>query len=103
MASLTDSVRSLQGRDVLTSYEVPQQAFEMQAVTEEEIPLMPLIIKVHFISTVTGEGIPNLRKTLYKVLRVSLIHETLSFDPTIYPVCSLCLALSLTWLPAHLI
>lgn len=69
MASLTDSVRSLQGRDVLTSYEAPpQQAFEMQEVIGEEIPLMPLIIKVHFISTTTGEGIPNLRKTLYKVI-----------------------------------
>jgi len=31
-----------------------------------DIPLMPLVLKVHFLSCLSGEGISHLRKTLYK-------------------------------------
>ena len=32
-----------------------------------DISLMPLVLKVHFLNCISGEGINNLRKTLYKV------------------------------------
>ena len=49
------------------SYEAPPEAFEMQEVTNEDIPLMPLVIKTLFISNATGENLSNVRKLLYKV------------------------------------
>ena len=65
----TTSVRSLQGEDMMASYEadVPPEAVEMQEVKGPDIPLMPLVLRIHFISCSTGEGIPNIKKTLYKV------------------------------------
>ena len=43
-----------------------QEAFDMQGLCEEEVPLTPAILKVHFVSSVSGEGITSLRKQLYK-------------------------------------
>lgn len=65
----TTSVRSLQGEEMLTSYEadVPQEAFDIQEMKGPDIPLMPLVLGIHFVSNTSGEGIQNLKKTLYKV------------------------------------
>lgn len=66
---MVESVQSMQGCDMsTTSYEPPPEAFEMQDVASEDIPLMPLVIKTLFICTSTGENISNVRKLLYKVM-----------------------------------
>ena len=39
----------------------------MQDVKGPDIPLMPIVLKVHFINSSSKEGIANLRKSLYKV------------------------------------
>lgn len=67
MASFSQSARNLQGEEVLTSYQAPQEAFDMEKLAGEDIPLMPLVIKVHFVNNFTGEGVANVRKSLYKV------------------------------------
>ena len=65
---MMDSVRSLQGGDMfLSSHELPPEAFEMQEVTSEDIPIMPLVVKTLFVSSLTGENVSNVRKLLYKV------------------------------------
>ena len=65
---MVESVQSVQGCDTSTSsYEAPPEAFEMQEVAGEDIPLMPLVIKTLFISCSTGENLSNVRKLLYKV------------------------------------
>ena len=67
MASFSQSARNLQGEEVLSSYKAPQEAFDMEKLAGEDIPLMPLVIKVHFVNNLTGDGVGNVRKTLYKV------------------------------------
>lgn len=75
MSSIVESVRSLQGGDPLpSSYEPPPEAFEIQEVSSEDIPIMPLVVKTLFISNASGENISNIRKLLYKVRKsVSLL------------------------------
>lgn len=65
----TTSVRSLHGEEMLASYELDtfQGSGEVVEVKGPDIPLMPLVLRIHFVSCASGEGIPNLRKTLYKV------------------------------------
>ena len=65
----TASVRSLQGEEMLTSYEIDptHDTTDCGEVKGPDIPLMPRVLRIHFISCTTGEGIPNLRKVLYKV------------------------------------
>ena len=75
MSSMSQSVRSLQGEDMLSSYEPPQEVFDMQELCGEVIPLMPLVIKAHFVSSTTGENIPSLRKTLYRVASGAYHHH----------------------------
>ena len=55
---------------MLSSYEANtiQGSVEVMEVKGPDIPLMPLVLRIHFVSCATGEGIPNFRKTLYKVL-----------------------------------
>ncbi len=65
--SLSASVRSLPGDKGFASSTVPQEAFDMEQFAGYDIPLMPLVIKTHFISNLTGEGVASIRKTLYKV------------------------------------
>ena len=69
LSSIVESVRSVQGGDGLeaAAQEVPPEAFEVQEVTNEDIPLMPLVIKTLFVSNVTGENVSSLRKLIYKV------------------------------------
>lgn len=65
---MTESMRSLQGGDLfVASHELPPEAFEMQEVTNEDIPIMPLVVKTLFVSNFTGENISNVRRLLYKV------------------------------------
>lgn len=65
----TASVRSLQGEEMLTSYEADSalDSVDSGEVKGPDIPLMPQVLRIHFVSCTTGEGIPNLRKVLYKV------------------------------------
>ena len=73
MSSMMDSVRSLQGGDIfVASHELPPEAFEMQDVTSEDIPIMPLVIKTLFVSNLTGENISNVRRLLYKVRKLTI-------------------------------
>ena len=61
-------MRSLQGGDTLpSSYEPPPEAFEIQELTKEDIPIMPLVVKTLFVSNTTGENLSNVRKLIYKV------------------------------------
>ena len=75
MSSMMDSVRSLQGGDMFAaSHELPPpEAFEMQDVTNEDIPIMPLVVKTLFVSNATGENVSNVRRLLYKVLVIHLV------------------------------
>ncbi len=68
----TSSFRSLQGEDMLASYEacydsLQQEPPEEFQVSGPDVPLMPLLLRIHFISNSNGEGIPNLKKLLYRV------------------------------------
>lgn len=66
----TTSVRSLQGEEMLASYEAEtsQECVDTPPeVRGPDIPLMPLVLRIHYINSVTGEGIPNLKKSLYRV------------------------------------
>ena len=68
MSTMTESMRSLQGGDMfVASHELPHEAFDMQEVTSEDIPIMPLVVKTLFVSNSTGENISNVRRLLYKV------------------------------------
>lgn len=68
MVSMSQSVKSLQGDEIFSSYDPPpQEVLDMQQMCEDIVPLMPFVIKVHFVNRLTGEGISNLRKTLYRV------------------------------------
>ena len=74
----TTSVRSLQGDEMLASYDAGDPMLDTIDSGEPkgpDIPLMPLVLRVHFVSCSTGEGIPSLRKTIYKV---SVCEECLS-------------------------
>ena len=77
MSSMMDSVRSLQGGDMFASYEPPPEAFEMQEVAHEDIPLMPLVIKTLFVSNATGDNLNNVKKLLYKVSGDHTVHADL--------------------------
>ena len=79
MSSMSQTVRTLHGEEVLSSYEPPPEAFKVQDVCSDTIPLMPLVIKAHFVSNMTGDGLPKLRKTLYKAATGSLSQEILNF------------------------
>ena len=65
----TTSIRSLQGEEMLISYDVnpSKDTQELPEVKYPDIPLMPLVLGIHFLSSITGEGIPNFKKTLYRV------------------------------------
>lgn len=54
---------------MLSSYEADssQDSIDPGEVKGPDIPLMPQVLRIHFVSCATGEGIPNLRKVLYKV------------------------------------
>lgn len=70
---MIDSVRSLQGGDMfVASHELPPEAFEMQDVASEDIPIMPLVVKTLFVSNLTGENISNVRRLLYKVRKLTI-------------------------------
>ncbi len=73
LASMTETIKNLQGDEMLSSYE-PRSAFRMQELCGEVIPLMPFVLKVVFVSNVTGDGIQSLRKCLYKVASGVLPH-----------------------------
>ena len=79
MSSMSQSVRTLQGEDMLSSYEPPVEAFDMQEACGDPIPLVPLIMKVHFVNNATGEGVQNVKKTLYKLACGSLQQDILDF------------------------
>ena len=79
MSSMSQTVRTLHGEEVLSSYEPPPEAFNVQDVGGDTIPLMPLVIKAHFVSNMTGDGLPKLRKTLYKAATGSLTQGILNF------------------------
>ena len=76
LTSVTQSVKSLQGEEMLSSYDPPQEAFELQELAGDTIPLMPLVLKVHFVSSMTGEGVANLKKNLYRTASATL-HQNL--------------------------
>ncbi len=66
--SLSASIRSLPGdKGFPPSTSAPQEAFDLEQFAGYDIPLMPLVIKTLFVNNVTGEGVANIRKTLYKV------------------------------------
>lgn len=79
MSSMSQTVRTLHGEEALSSYEPPPEVFNVQDVCDDTIPLMPLVIKAHFVSNVTGDGLQKLKKTLYKVATGSLPQEILKF------------------------
>lgn len=79
VSSMSQSVRTLQGEDMLSSYEPPLEAFDMQEVCGDPIPLVPLILKAHFVNNVTGEGVQSVKKTLYKLASGSLHQDVLNF------------------------
>ena len=79
MSSMSQTVRTLHGEEALSSYEPPPEAFNVQDVCGDTIPLMPLVIKAHFVSNMTGDGLPKLRKTLYKAATGSLTQGILNF------------------------
>ena len=79
LSSMSQTVRTLHGEEVLSSYEPPPEAFNVQDVCDDTIPLMPLVIKAHFVSNVSGDGLQKLKKTLYKVATGSLPQEILKF------------------------
>jgi len=64
---------------MLSSYEPPLEAFDMQEVCGDPIPLVPLILKAHFVNNVTGEGVQSVKKTLYKLASGSLRQDVLNF------------------------
>ena len=80
LTSVTESVKSLQGDEMVSSYDPPQEAFELQELAGDTIPLMPLVLKVHFVSSLTGEGVTNLRKNLYRMASGSLLQNLTSFS-----------------------
>ena len=70
LLSSTMSVKSIQGEfnhDRVSLYEPPQLAFDMQKCSGNIIPLMPLVLETHFVSSMNGEGISNLRKLLHRI------------------------------------
>ena len=67
IASMTETITSLQGEEMLSSYEPPPEAFQLQEVCGDIVPLMPLVLKVAFVNNVTGDGVQSLRKLLYKM------------------------------------
>lgn len=81
----TTSVRSLQGEEMLTSYEAADSMMQEWPDTAEvkglDIPLMPQILKIHFVSCSTGEGLPNLRKVLHKVGSGALLAQMAVSSP----------------------
>ena len=79
VSSMSQSVRTLQGEDTLSSYEPPLEPFDMQEVCGDPIPLVPLILKAHFVNNVTGEGVQSVKKTLYKLASGSLHQDVLNF------------------------
>ena len=93
MSSMMDSVRSLQGGDTFVpSHELPPEAFEMQEVTNEDIPIMPLVVKTLFVSNATGENVSNVRKLIYKVRD----HQS-SWPSDLFYLCTHSLPLTLLW------
>ncbi len=78
LASMTETVQSLQGEEMLSSYE-PINAFRMQELCGDLIPVMPFVLKVVFVNNVTGDGVQHLRKCLYKVASGILPHGVAEF------------------------
>ena len=77
-------MRSVQGGDAIEpAHEAPPEAFEIQECTNEDIPLMPLVIKTLFVSNLTGENVSGLKKLIYKVYADSAV---LSIDYCLLPV-----------------
>lgn len=68
---MTQAVKSLQdtsSHDRHSLYLPPQQAFDRQEYSGNNIPLMPLVLpNISFVSSVANEGISQLRKTLYRI------------------------------------
>ena len=72
-SSMHQNIRSLQGDEMVTSYSQHggsaqriQEAFDMQDLCAEVVPLVPAILKVHFVNNITGDGVTSIRKHLYK-------------------------------------
>ena len=70
-STMTQAVKSLQdtsSHDRHSLYIPPQQAFDRQEYSGNNIPLMPLVLhSPSFVSSVANEGISQLRKTLYRI------------------------------------
>ena len=68
---MTQAVKSLQdstSHDRHSLYLPPQQAFDRQEYSGNDIPLIPLILQnPYFVSSSSNDGISNLRKTLYRI------------------------------------
>ena len=78
---MSQSVHSLPGDKTLSGFQAPQEAFDMEKFAGEDIPLMPMVIRTHFVNNVTGEGVVNVRKTLYKVNNVVATHNQYVYIP----------------------
>ena len=69
-STMTQAVKSLQDspHERHSLYNPPQQAFDRQEYSGDNIPLMPLVLQnPHFVSCPGSEGISQLRKTLYRI------------------------------------
>ncbi len=77
--SLSASVRSLPGEKPFPSSHAPQEAFDLEKFASLDIPIMPMVIRTHFVNNLTGEGVASVRKSLYKVLqKCRIINKNLS-------------------------
>lgn len=79
LASMTETLKSLQGDEMLSSYE-PRNPFKIQELGGDIIPLMPVVLKVVFVNNVTGDGVQSLRKYLYKIASGVLPHGLAEFQ-----------------------
>lgn len=68
-STMSQTVKSLQDTEHRHSfYEAPQRAFEVQEYSSDVIPLMPyLLCNPFFVSNQSGDGMSQLRKTLYRI------------------------------------
>ena len=71
----------------VASHELPPEAFEMQDITSEDIPIMPLVVKTLFVSNLTGENISNVRRLLYKVRKLTIFCKSNAIIEIRYVAC----------------
>ena len=80
--SLSNTVTSLQGEDITVTYNQPpssssassatatnqaQAAFDLQQLSGETVPLMPLVLGCYFVNCLSGDGVGSLKKALLRV------------------------------------